>query len=503
MNKLIQQLEKQNNITETHNGAVSYKSSLNACVDFFANGGSMRSRSDQDIISLFTKAYAENPLIALRTAFFIRDVRGGLGERKVFRTILKYLATINTPVVEKNFEFVPVFGRWDDLLVLAGNPKLWNEFVELVQDQLDEDLVSDNPSLLAKWLPSCNTHSQESRRLAKKLYTSLGWSAKHYRKTLSTLRKKINIVETKLCQNEWGDVNYEHVPSRAAMIYRKAFARHDGKRYQDYLQDVEDGKAEIKASTLYPYDIVRNIITPSHSWGSNKDFSFNKPDKTLLLQWNALPDYIQPFNGLVVYDTSGSMGSSCYYGGKATNVRPIDVALSLAIYIAERNTGVWQNCAIPFSDGAHLCKFQGNNIYEKLMNLDMTSYYGSTNLQAVFDLILSTALRNNLSQDDMPEKLFIVSDMQWDQACVGNRLTNFETIERKYASAGYTRPQLIFWNVNAYSKDSPVKFDEMGTALVSGASPAILKSVLSGEVLTPYDVMMNAISVDRYKVIKV
>lgn len=361
----------------------------------------------------------------------------------------------------------------------------------------------NNVSLLAKWLPSENCSSMESKRLASKLRKSLGLTSKEYRKTLSVLRKKIGIVERNMCQKEWGAINYEHVPSRAAMIYRKAFGRNDEQRYQKYLDDVSKGKKEIKSTTLYPYDIVRNIIRPSGGWGSSKDFSFSPPDQTLNLQWDALPNYVEPFNGLVVYDTSGSMGSAGYYGGSNNQVRPIDVALSLAIYIAERNTGVWKNCAIPFSSGAELSRFSGNNIYEKLCNLNMSKYYGSTNLQAVFNLILSTAIDNDISEDEMPRKLFIVSDMGFDQACLSNRKSNFETIREKYRLAGYKMPDLIFWNVNAYCKDSPIKFDETGTALVSGASPSILKSVLSGEITTPFDIMNQAINVERYDMIKV
>lgn len=504
MNKLINNMEKESNVTETYNGAKSNKSTLNSCVDLFGSIGSMRSRSDKEVLSAFTKAYAQDPLTALKIVFFARDIRGGLGERKVFRTIIKYLADNYSDVVEKNLHLFSEYGRYDDLLVLIDT-KTKDSVLKYIDTQLSEDIQnleadSNQISLLGKWLPSENASSKETKRYAGIIRNYLNLSSKEYRKILSSLRAKIKIVEKAMCSKEWGSINYESVPSRAAMIYRKAFKNHDGVRYQKYLDDVASGKKEIKSSTLYPYDIVRNIIRTKYDFDGVKkgDFSFVEPDQTLNLQWDSLPNYVEPFNGLVIYDTSGSMGESDYYGGKNNNVRPIDVALSLAIYIAERNTGVWQNCAIPFSSGAELCRFKGSNIYEKLLNLDMTQYYGSTNLQAVFDLILDTAIDNKVSEDDMPKTLFVISDMQFDQACDSNKRSNFKQIQKKYRKSGYEMPNIVFWDVNAYCKDTPITVDDTGTCLVSGASPSILKSVLSGEVMTPEQIMFDTINTERY-----
>jgi hypothetical protein len=491
MNKLINNMERASNVTVNAKGAKSNRSSLNSCVDLFGSIGSMRARSDGEVIKAFTNAFGEDPLVATRIAFWVRDIRGGAGERKVFRTIIKYLATAHTKVLSKNLHLIHEYGRWDDYFVLDGTP-VWDDVVDLILNQLQADLDSETPSLLAKWMKSNNTSSKESRRLANYFAKEIGWTAKQYRKNLSMLRAKIKVVEQQMCAGDWENIEYQRVPSRAAMIYRKAFDKHDSKGYQKYLSDVEAGKVEIKATTLYPYDIVRNVLGNGYYGGKT---SYNK---TIDLQWKALPNYVEPFNGLVVCDTSGSMYSSGYYGGKGDQVRPIDVAVSLSIYIAERNTGFWKDYYLPFSSSAKLAKIKGSNIYEKVSGLG-DGYMGSTNLQAAFDLILDTAVKHNVSPEDMPEKLFIISDMQFDQACSSNKRSNFEQIEKKYRKAGYKRPELIFWNVNAYAKDTPVVFDDMGTAMVSGASPSILKSVLSGEVVTPLDVMLETVNGERYE----
>lgn len=501
-NKLLSSLEKEANVSSTYNGAKTNASTMSHCVDLFGSIGSMRSRSDSEIISAFVKAFAEDPLVALKTLFFARDVRGGLGERKGFRVIAQHLADNYTQILRKNLNLFPVYGRWDDLLDLR-NTRLRKDVFEIIKLQFEDDLKTEKPSLLGKWLPSENTSSKSTREAAVDVRKQLGLTSEQYRKDLSSLRQKIKVVERDMCKNEWGAIDYESVPSRAAMIYRNAFMKHDAKRYEKYLEDVASGTKEIKSSTLYPYDIVRSFISTTTNWGGfrqdrNSDFKFVDAGKTLNLQWDALLNYVEPFNGLVVYDTSASMGDSGFYGGKSNHVRPIDVSLSLAIYIAERNTGVWKNTAIPFSSSAKFTKFTGNTIYEKLNTLDMTPYYGSTNLKSVFELILNTAVKNEVSEDDMPKVLFVISDMEFDNACSSNKRSNFGQIEKMYRKAGYTRPNIVFWNVNAYGGNTPITVDDSGACLVSGASPSILQSVLSGEVMTPVDVMLKTINSERY-----
>lgn len=357
--------------------------------------------------------------------------------------------------------------------------------------------TNKNISLTAKWIKSENTSSKESRDIAKKFREYLGISSKEYRKTLSALREKIKIVEQQMCAQNWDSINYENVPSRASMIYRNAFKKHDPDGYDQYLKDVESGKKEIKASTLYPYDLIRNVLAGGGFYRNVSPYN-----KTIDLQWKALPNYVEPFNGLVLCDTSGSMTCSGYYGGSNDSVRPIDVAVSLSIYIAERNEGVWKDYYLPFSTDARLEKIKGSNIYEKVSSVG-DGYMGSTNLQAAFDLILKTAVKKDVPAEDMPRTLFIISDLQFDQACSSNKRSNFEQIEKKYRKAGYERPNIVFWNVNAYNKDVPMTVDSNKTCLVSGCSPSILKSVLANEVITPEDIMNQTIESERYQDVRV
>jgi hypothetical protein len=508
-NKLIQKLEEnQNSEGVTFKGAKTNVSSLNKCVDLFSQIGSMRSRSEQEIYSLFSEAFSENPLKALKILFWVRDILNGAGERKVFRTIINNLGKAHSNILNKNIQYIPEFGRWDDLFILRGTSS-WQTALTLISEQLQKDwqnFKANKPiSLLSKWMPSVNTSSIQTRKLAEALWRELDFftSAAHYRKFLAKLRAHIDIVEVKMCAQQWSQIEYEHVPSRATLLYRNAFRKHDLSRYLKYLEDVSSGKKTIKTKTLYPYDIIDIVLDAVRHTLYKRSRNKVQYDETLALQWKNLPNYVDPFNGLVVIDTSGSMFSSGYYGGKSSNISPISVAISLAIYIAERNAEPWKNCFLQFASKAKLQKISGSNIYEKVLSLNMNGYYGSTNLQSIFDLILKTAIDAHLQEEDMPKRLFIISDMEFDAACINNKLSNFEEIERKYSEAGYKKPDLVFWNVNAYGKNIPVKFDEVGTALISGCSPIILKAVISNEELNPLDIMNSVIEVERYSKISV
>ena len=496
-NKLKDALAKESNRTRNAKGAVSNRSTLDSCVDLFGNIGSMRARSDKEVINAFTAAFGEDPRKALKILFWARDVRGGAGERKVPRTLFNYLADRHSDAIARNIELLPEYGRWDDYFAFKGT-KLWPLAKEVILKQFVEDLEAEYPSLLAKWMPSCNTSSAATRALAREFIKDLDVDEKSYRKALSELRAKLNIVETAMCAGEWDKIDFEKVPSRAAMIYRKAFGRHDvegEKRYEKYLEKVEKGEATIKTDTLYPYDLFCKAT------GDGYHLNVGKYDKTIDLQWQNLPHYVEPFNGMVVADVSASMTSSGYYGGRNDSVRPIDVALSLALYVAERNEGPWKDNFMPFSARAKMVTIKGKDFYEKCSSLvSQMGYVGTTNIQSVFDLILNTAIKHKLDQEDMIEKLFIVSDMQFDSAC--SRNTNFEVARNKFHAAGYELPQLIFWNVNAYGKDQPITRDDNGTCLVSGASPAILKSALAVEVMTPVDMMDAVIESERYAAVK-
>jgi len=475
-------LESEMNVTETLNGAKAYKSTLNKCLDLFGKIAACRNDVKQ-AQKLFAHAYAENPETATRILFWVRDIRGGgQGEREVFRNLFKYLVEENGEIGAKLVSLVPVYGRWDDLLVLE-NTSAWETVLNAIQNQLNLDRVSYKAgaavSLLAKWMPSINASSKDTKRLGRKIAAHLGMTEREYRKVLSNLRTHINVVEKAMCSKEWSAIDYSKVPSRAAFMYRKAFAKQDATRYAEYLSAVEKGEAKINASTLYPYDIVEQYL-----------YKGARNDKTIDLQWEALPNYMEDkeFNGRVVADVSGSM-----YG------RPMAVSISLAMYIAERNTAeVWKNKFLTFSERPELQSIVGSTIGKRIDNLSGAAWGMNTDLMAVFKTVLDAGVKNDVPAEDMPSKLIIVSDMQFDQCCRSNKRTNFEQIQKLYRKAGYEMPQLVFWNVNAIGGNVPIKAHDTGTCLVSGYSPSILKSVLTDSVLTPIDTMNETVYTERY-----
>lgn len=473
MNSLIDAIENKQNVTTTENGAAALKTTLKCTVDFFGLGGALRSREEADVIGLFSKAFAEDPLVAVKTLFYTRDVRSGLGERKTFRTIFNWLSKEYPEVAIKNLENVVEFGRWDDLYCTRGTD-VWKDNV--LPMFKNEFFKVGTPSLFFKWCASLNTSSKETRTIAEEIRSFLGVCPRTYRKTLSHKRAALDVVERKMCSNKWGDINYKGVPSKAALNYKGAFEKHDGVRYAQYIADVKSGKTTINAGTLYPYDIVE------------KCFAYDE-SSTLDVLWNALPNYMEgdTSNGIVVADVSGSMSG-----------RPMAVSISLAMYISERNKGEFKDRFITFSETPTLQKVIGNNIREKVRNLQSADWGMSTNLESVFNLILDTAKEHNIPASELPSKVYIVSDMNFNEALKFPDLTLFQNIDAAYKSAGYERPELVFWNVNAKNTHFPIKFDQVGTCLVSGCSPSILTSLLAGKIVSPEQIMLDTINVKRY-----
>jgi hypothetical protein len=475
----------------TANGALSNASTLSKTVDYFAKGAAQRNRSDSEILNLFTSAFGEDKLCAVKTLFYFRDVRGGQGERRIFRVALNHLAQTNPEIVRKNLKNISEYGRWDDLFVLEGT-SVWDDAVELIRTQLREDMenakADKSVSVLAKWMPSINTSSKETKRLAHFFKKVFDISPKSYRKMLKNLRSRIDIVEARMASNDWDGIDYEKVPSIASKNLRNAFRKHDGVRYGKFIDAVTKGDAKINASTLFPYDLVKAI--QSGGWGSR--FTH---DATVQAQWDNLPNYMgdNVHNGLVVADVSGSM--TCNGG------LPLNVCLSLAIYFAERNVGFFKDYFMTFSDLPKLQKLVGTTLADKCNNLSKAEWGMNTNLQATFDRLLSSAVRHNVPQEEMPSHLYIVSDMQFDHACYANDMTNFETMKNKFRDAGYELPQVVFWNVNAFGSDQPVTVHDTGTCLVSGCSPAILKTVIKASTLDPVGIMLDTINNERYDAI--
>ena len=474
----LEELEKGLNKTaHTENGAVTNKSSLDPLLDFFSNAGAMRGR-EKDAVELFKKAYDSTPLNAIKALFYLRDIRGGQGERSVFRAIL---ATLDDDTVTKLAKYIPEYGRWDEIPFNEAT-------LRALKAQFEEDEAEMKAgkavSLLAKWLPSVNTSSSETRRKAAIVVKAWELKPSQYRKRLSALRKHISLLEQKMSAREWAEIQYDKLPSQAHRKHVKAFKRHDEAGYEAYLEKVNKGEAKINAGTLYTYEVY-NMVRNSYS-GEN--------DATANAMWNALPDYTNGQNALVVADVSGSMTSG------AGSTTPISVSVSLALYFAERNTGTFKDYFMTFSDNSSLQKVQGNTLRDKINNISRAEWGMSTNLQSAFDAILKAAVADNTPAEEMPSTLYIISDMQFNAATGRNDKTNFEVAKEKFEAAGYKLPHVVFWNVNARGDSPATKYDENVT-LISGSSQSTFKYVLAGK--TPIESMMEVLNSERYAQITV
>ena len=474
----------------TENGALSNASTLNSVLDFFSKSGALRG-DNNTALELFKGAFREDELLAKKALFYSRDVRGGQGERSNFRNILHFLAESHPESLRPNVQYIPKFGRWDDIYSLFDT-KCERDALSILKTQFEQDLqdleANKNVSLLGKWLKSENASSADSKQIAKRIRKYFGLKSKEYRQALTKLRAKIDIVERKMTLNQWEDINYSHIPSNAMKQYTKAFKKHDDERYTQYLGDVAAGKSKINASTLYPYDIACKYINGLASEEENA---------TLEALWNNLPNYFTDgeYNTLCVVDVSGSM-----YSGRTTP-RPIDVAISLGLYMAERNKGPLKDYFLTFSERPEIVKIKGATLKDRIEGMKRANWGCNTNLLLVFQVFLDIVQNYNLSVEEIPKKLFIISDMQFDAAISNSNKTTFENIEAMFKKANVQRPDLIFWNVNAHS-DTPVTKDDHGTFLVSGASPSILAHALNSEAVTPLELMLDVLNSERYSCIQ-
>ena len=490
---MLEHLKNEANRTYTENGAVTHTSTCSDCLDLFATIGAMRNRDEQEIQKRFIRAFTEDPDLAMKTLFFARDVRGGLGERKVFRVCLQWLAHNAPASVKKNIPHVAEFGRWDDLLSLVGTPCEKDAFL-LIQEQLEMDLAAmdmgDDISLLAKWLPSVNASNAQAIASAKRIARFLGMTDATYRKTLVKLRERIRIIENNLREKDY-TFDYSKQPSKAMFKYRKAFYRNDGERYGEFLNKVSGGEAQMHADTLMPYELVAPYL--QFHWSSRcfmRDIS-EAEKNTLNATWASLPAFTNNENALAVIDTSGSM----YNIGKPL---PAAVALSLGLYFAEHNTGAFKNHFIEFSERPRLIEVKGETFADRLRYVASFNEIADTNLEAVFDLILNAALRNKVPQEELPATLYLISDMEFN-CCVRNAdSTIFENAKARFEAHGYRLPKVVFWNVQSRNNQQPVTQNEQGVALVSGCTPRIFHMVSAGE-LSPLSYMMEVLSAERYR----
>ena len=481
---MLQYLKQEANRTATENGAVTYLTTESDCLDLFATIGALRHAEDGEIEARFIRAFSENRDIAMKLLFFARDIRGGLGERRVFKVILGWLAENEPSTVLKNLQHIAEYGRYDDLLCLMGTP-CERQMLDVLKAQLDLDneALRDGGeiSLLAKWLPSVNASNRETVLNAKKIAKHFGMNDARYRKALVALRARIRIIENNLREKDY-TFDYSKQPSKAMYKYRKAFARNDSERYSQFLDNVSSGTVKLNTGTLMPYEIITPIVRGSIGF---------KERKAIDTTWYAQEDFGNDENAIAVVDGSGSMYSH-------TDPMPASVALSLGIYFAERNRGAFKNHFITFSHTPRLVEIKGNDIVDKVRHCMKYCEVANTNIEKVFRLILDTAIKNSVPQDEMPSRLYIISDMEFDSCADGGDLTVFEHAKKLYEEAGYKLPKIVFWNVDSRNTQQPVTQNEQGVALVSGCTPRLFSMVASGE-LDPYAFMREVVESERYE----
>ncbi|MCR5522087.1 MAG: DUF2828 family protein [Clostridia bacterium] len=494
---MLKSLKNEMNKTRTENGALTYRSTGSECLDLFASIGAIRRNTDEDIINRFIRAFTENPDIAMKILFFGRDVRGGLGERRVFRTVLAWLAENEPETLKKNIPYIAEYGRWDDVVSLVGT-SCADDALRLIKEQLGRDTEAlksgKEVSLLAKWLPSVNASNERTVYFGKTIARELGMNDAQYRKTLVSLRARIRIIENNLREKDY-TFDYSKQPSKAMFKYRAAFSRNDGERYREFLSKVERGEATLHAGTLAPYELVEPYVN-DRFWEGETGFMRAITDEekaSLNATWNSLPDYCNDENALAVIDTSGSM----YWDASPL---PAAVALSLGLYFAEHNKGAFANHFIEFSAHPELIEIKGETFADKLRYVCTFNKAANTNVDAVFDLILNTAVNNKVPQSEMPSTLYLISDMEFDQCVGGATISNFERAKAKFNAHGYELPRIVFWNVASRHGHQPVRMDERGVALVSGCTPKLFDMVMNGEI-SPYKMMMEVVNSERYKII--
>lgn len=467
-------LEIETSTTLTENGGRALSTTGDKLLNLFAVLGALRTRPT-DVIDKFDAAFRENADLATKMAFYGRDVRGGLGERAVGRLMLRELALLYPEVVTANLKNIVKFGRYDDLFVLFDT-ECEDDMLSLVRTQLADDidamLANDNVSLLAKWMPSINASSKNTIALAHRLAKATNLKPSEYRKTLSALRKYIDVTEVKMSANKWTDIDYKAVPSNAMSNYGSAFARHDYEGFSRYMDAVKSGDIKINAATLYPYNVIETLERSSRDVAE--------------AQWNALPNYVEEDNNfLIMADVSGSMMG-----------RPMATSVGLAIYFAERNHGAFANKFMTFTDIPKIVDVTGDDLFEKYCSV--TDHVGyNTNLEAAFDAILSTAVRTKCPQTDLPKALVIISDMEIN-AWHGGSLTFTEEMRNRFAEHGYEMPKLVYWNVDSRKDTFLASKNDPNAILVSGQSASTFKNLIKGIDLSAYEIMVQTLNDPRY-----
>lgn len=479
---LVEALTQVANITTTANGALAYKSTLNANLDFYGCSGNIGIK-EEILLDKFDAAFTEDEDLAIRNLLNMRDIRGGKGVRDNSRKVLKHLLENIKPTKELDLSlllarFVDV-GRWDDLLFVYGENE---QLDKVIEHFFIQGLASENPTLVAKWTP-LNQKDSKSKKFMSALRAKLKLSPKQMRKYIV---EKRNIVETKMCENLWSDIDYKSVPSQAMRIYKKSFGRNDEVRFEEYIDSVQKGETKINASTLYPHEVLgRSHITP---------------DNVAEVQWKALPNYIKEGVGILpMVDVSGSMQVKSY-----GEYMCMDISVALGMYLAEKNTTHFANSFITFHSNPEFVKFkEGDSLAKRKSTTLRASWGGTTNLNKAFNLILDAVKEHGLNQEDLPDYLVVLSDMQFDPQNGRDKPISVIT-KGKFEELGLVCPKLIWWNLSTSGSNTPVTFDQEGNALVSGFSPSVMTALLADdlETYTPENVMLKDLMQDKYSVFK-
>ena len=459
-------------VARTENGMKARATSASPVLDLFGIIGSARGT---DVTKQFVASFVEDADLTMRMLQWTRDIREGAGERATFRNLLSALESTDPTLAGKLMHKIPALGRWDDLFAYKDATNR-NQAFALIAEALEA-----KNGLAAKWMP-------RKGPIAVELTRYLGLSPKAYRKLIVGLT---NVVETQMCAKEWDAINFSHVPSVASARYQKAFGRNAKESYSAYIAELKKPEAErtvkvkINAGAVYPYDVVKSVIKGNKAVADE--------------QWKALPNYIGDAKVLPMVDVSGSMGSLHYSTG--SNLQPIDIAVSLGLYCASKNTGAFKDLFLTFSGRPEMLHLKGT-LSQKMDQMSTARWEMNTNLHAAFDEILKIAVKGKVAQEDMPDMMLILSDMQFD-SCTKYDDSAMQMIKRKYKDAGYDLPKIVFWNLSVAGKangNTPVKFDKNGTAHVSGFSPSIMKSVLADDLeeYTPYNVMLKTLMNSRY-----
>ena len=475
--------------TRTENGAVALNTTGDARLDFFGVAGSLRTAEEARITRLFSEAWKADPLFATKIVFYARDARGGLGERQTFRTLLKFMAQYHPQALRLNLDLIGVYGRYDDLYSLVGTP-MEDEMWAAMKKQFEEDrenLKAGNAvSLLAKWIKTADASSEATRKLGILTAQKLGYSVYEFKRLVRAMRKQIGIVEALMSAGRWDEIRYSAVPSRAMMIYRNAFMKHDAERYGQFVKKAVSGETVIHSAALYPYDIMEKVL--KLTWNGRRVVH----DETLEAQWRQLPNYVKSgTNALVIADTSGSM-----YG------RPMATSVGLAVYFAERNTGAYHNMFMSFSGTSRIQILKGETLAQKVASINMSDWECNTNLKAAFEHVLEIAEKNHVPAEEMPKSLIVISDMEIDYS--GNRdWTFYEKMAVRFAKHGYQIPNIVFWNVASRHDVFHADKSRTGVQLVSGQSTSVFRQVMHTIGMNPVEAMEKIIGSERYAAIAV